>query len=135
MGLQGWDLRSLRTTEGGSRLRVRHHKGRDPIGVSFRRCQPGQKTVGLQPWRSSLTRPVAKLPSNLVVEPPKNSLCEFQVDAFGVRLCGSVGFMEHSGVNPRSQVDVTELCSVKSTCDDLQSSTENLQHDMVFSSY
>ena len=29
----------------------------------------------------------------------------------------SVGFMEHSGVNPRSQVDVTELCSVKSTCD------------------
>ena len=25
--------------------------------------------------------------------------------------------MEHSGVNPRSQVDVTELCSVKSTCD------------------
>ena len=47
----------------------------------------------------------------------------------------TVGFMEHSGVNPRSQVDVTELCSVKSTCDDLQSSTENLQHDMVFSSY
>ena len=31
---------------------------------------------------------------------------------------GFVGFMEHSGVNPRSQVDVTELCSVKSTCDD-----------------
>ena len=50
------------------------------------------------------------------------------------RVAHYVGFMEHSGVNPsaaggckvedplgpltRSQVDVTELCSVKSTCDD-----------------
>ena len=34
--------------------------------------------------------------------------------------------MEHSGVNPRSQVDVTELCSVKSTCDVSSPSVDNI---------
>ena len=41
-----------------------------------------------------------------------------QMVAPAAQMMDRVGVMEHSGVNPRSQVDVTELCSVKSTCDD-----------------
>ena len=39
-----------------------------------------------------------------------------QMVAPAAQMMDRVGVMEHSGVNPRSQVDVTELCSVKSTC-------------------
>ena len=50
-----------------------------------------------------------------------------QMVAPAAQMMDRVGVMEHSGVNPRSQVDVTELCSVKSTGYEI----ENSQCDFV----
>ena len=71
-------------------------------------------------WKSPIKKPVEFCNNKtdelyfIVLEFIKNGNIENRIKKMKT-FC--VGFMEHSGVNPRSQVDVTELCSVKSTCD------------------